>query len=415
MNTDTDKLETPVLTMDDVLARIAESLVTTQLKQDHDRLVDELSQAKAMILAQQQTILESERRNLLLQMTGVAEGNPIACIAQRIERLQEDKAEAAGKISPTISIEQELMILIVDKSIQYFQQLRSVLPDNANLTLVHARSQTEGLQALQESEFNIILLDHLLDDGDSFSFLEAINQAAINLPVVVITGKGDELLASQIIQAGAYDYLPKHCVNRGSLSRSINNALEKSRLRHENELVIKKIHEMATRDDLTSLHNRRYFMEILKREVARARRFGSELTLCMIDLDDFKRINDTFGHLVGDKVLADFAGILQDLIRDSDLACRYGGEEFVLILPNTSARVTREICQHICTQIADHQFEHASIRFSLTVSIGIATYLESTNQTPGELVALADQAMYESKRNGRNRLTELSAPAGAVR
>ena len=154
--------------------------------------------------------------------------------------------------------------------------------------------------------------------------------------MVVITGQGDELIASRIIQAGAYDYLPKAKVSGKALLRIISNALEKAGLKREMRMAQQKLAEMSVRDELTGMFNRRYFREALEREVSGAQRYGHGLALCMIDLDHFKRVNDTHGHLCGDRVLHEFGRLLNDTIRKYDVGCRYGGEEFAVILPDTS-------------------------------------------------------------------------------
>jgi len=125
----------------------------------------------------------------------------------------------------------------------------------------------------------------------------------MEIPVVVTTGSGDEMTATRVIQAGAFDYLPKEFMTRETLSRSVSNALEKGRLNKELKKVREKLTEMATIDDLTGLYNRRYAMEALETEIERAKRYHTPLTLCMIDLDRFKNVNDRYGHPAGDAVL----------------------------------------------------------------------------------------------------------------
>lgn len=210
------------------------------------------------------------------------------------------------------------------------------------------------------------------------------------------------MIASQVIQAGAHDYLPQKRVSDQSLSRSINNALEKGRLKREIKLAMERIAEMSTIDDLTGLYNRRYFMEVLEREVARAGRYGSEIVLCMADLDHFKKINDTYGHPAGDRVLSEIGRMLKECFRQSDLVCRYGGEEFAVILPNTRIEEARTVCERLREMVAGYAFEYEAAQFQMTVSIGIAKLDGFESKTPMELVAKADQALYRAKGGGRN-------------
>ena len=129
--------------------------------------------------------------------------------------------------------------------------------------------------------------------------------------------------------------------------------------------------EMATRDELTGLYNRRYFMETLQREVAKAKRYETKLTLCVIDLDHFKNVNDSYGHSAGDSVLSGIGRLLTKDARESDLACRYGGEEFVLILPGTDLEGARNVCERLRKRVEEARFEYDTAKIKITVSIGV--------------------------------------------
>ena len=212
------------------------------------------------------------------------------------------------------------------------------------------------------------------------------------------------MIASQVIQAGAYDYVPKDKVSDKSLSRIIMNTLEKARLKREMKEAQKKITEMTTHDELTGLYNRRYFMGSLERELSRAKRYGTDLKLCMMDLDHFKRINDTYGHPAGDMVLSEIGGMLKECVRQSDLVCRYGGEEFAVILPNTDAEKARAVSERFRRRVAKHDFKHKSSRFGITVSIGVALYNNEVDKSPMEFLEMADRALYQAKEAGRNRV-----------
>jgi len=204
--------------------------------------------------------------------------------------------------------------------------------------------------------------------------------------------------------AGACNYLPKDMLSKNALFQIIGNALETYRLRKESDVAQKKLAEMATRDQLTGLYNRRYFMEALEREVARAERYEPDLVLCMMDLDHFKRINDTYGHPAGDMVLSEIGSKLKECIRESDLICRYGGEEFAVILPNTQPEKARIVCERFRELVAGHKFIHNPSEFHITLSIGIASYDRGTDQSPLEFIDAADQALYQAKSAGRNRV-----------
>ena len=167
--------------------------------------------------------------------------------------------------------------------------------------------------------------------------------------------------------------------------------------------------EKALRDELTGLYNRHYLHETLPRELARASREKLPLALIMIDLDHFKAINDTYGHVVGDQALQLVAGLLQKLMRDSDLVCRFGGEEFLIALPRmalSDALIRTEIWR---AAIEDARLEHAGQSIRLTASLGIASFPEHGDSEAG-LLSCADIALYAAKHGGRNRVNCYTPP-----
>jgi len=163
--------------------------------------------------------------------------------------------------------------------------------------------------------------------------------------------------------------------------------------------------EQAIRDPLTGLHNRRFLEEMLARELARARRNKTPLAVIMADVDHFKRFNDTYGHDAGDTVLRSVAQTLKDHIRGSDIACRFGGEEFTLVLPETAIDAAREKTESLRQAIASLVLSHAGRPLgTITMSFGLAIFPEHGSDAAGLLQA-ADQALYRAKNDGRNRVT----------
>ncbi|MBK1724368.1 diguanylate cyclase [Thiocystis violacea] len=168
--------------------------------------------------------------------------------------------------------------------------------------------------------------------------------------------------------------------------------------------------EQAIRDPLTGLYNRRYLDETLPREFARAKHEGYSLTVAMLDVDFFKRINDTWGHPAGDEILKALAQRLSEGVREGDIVCRYGGEEFLLVLPHIAQEIAFERAERLRLDFADSALECADTKIQATLSIGLASYPDHA-QTPDALIEQADAALYRAKRSGRNR-TEI-APAAA--
>jgi diguanylate cyclase (GGDEF)-like protein len=194
----------------------------------------------------------------------------------------------------------------------------------------------------------------------------------------------------------------------GNLSRL------RARLRASNaelETALAKLTDMAVHDELTGLYNRRYLLDMLRREKARADRSGGTFCVCVLDIDHFKRINDTYGHGQGDIVLRSFARLAAQDLRAVDLLGRWGGEEFLLLLPETSSDLAEKCPQRIQTELADTSFDGLESDFRITVSAGIAQYCRGMGID--ELIDQADRAMYAAKHAGRNRIVKAEAQSSA--
>jgi diguanylate cyclase (GGDEF)-like protein len=197
-----------------------------------------------------------------------------------------------------------------------------------------------------------------------------------------------------------------HRVNR-NLADADNN------LRRANETLtssleeIRELHlrlkEQAIRDPLTGLYNRRYLDDTLERELSRAKREGYPLSLTMIDLDYFKQVNDTYGHKAGDEVLIALGELLQTQAREGDIPCRYGGEEFVLVLPRMTLEVASQRAEQWREAFGNSKIRHKEFEIGITMSIGLATYPDHA-ATAEDLIDSADKALYNAKAAGRNRL-----------
>lgn len=165
-----------------------------------------------------------------------------------------------------------------------------------------------------------------------------------------------------------------------------------------------EIYRLTILDGLTQIHNQRYLTEFLEREIVRSQRHARPLSVLMIDLDRFKTVNDTFGHLCGDFVLREMADIIRGSVRKEDLFARYGGEEFVLVLVETTTEEAVLVAERIRASVADHQFRFESTPLKLTISIGIASMNGDMSMSTASLLRAADDNLYHAKRSGRNRV-----------
>lgn len=180
-------------------------------------------------------------------------------------------------------------------------------------------------------------------------------------------------------------------------SRSVGLALN-------NAMIHSKFQKLAAVDGLTNVYNRRFGMERLKEDFSRAVRDMSSLSIAMVDIDHFKRVNDTYGHLVGDKVIVLIASIIKKTLREGDIVVRYGGEEFLMILHGASCGDAQVVCERILHQVSDAIFKDGDQQIPVTVSIGLVSYPEQMTANEVELLDKADQALYHGKQTGRNKV-----------
>ncbi len=199
-------------------------------------------------------------------------------------------------------------------------------------------------------------------------------------------------------------HIQRHLLQDGDKVQLGSSAILKFSFQDEvEERAQKQLYESATRDGLTNCYNKKYFADQLKTEFAYYFRHNEPMSLCLFDIDFFKKLNDGFGHQAGDHVLKVLAAIVQKMLRTEDIFARYGGEEFGVIFKNTDGEKAFLVLERIRRQIETHQFMNDDKRMPVTISIGIATLWEQNYPTPKALVKAADDYLYKAKGNGRNR------------
>jgi diguanylate cyclase (GGDEF)-like protein len=165
-----------------------------------------------------------------------------------------------------------------------------------------------------------------------------------------------------------------------------------------------EIYRLTILDGLTQIHNQRYLTEFLDREVVRSQRHARPLSVLMFDVDKFKSINDTYGHLCGDFILRELTDVIRTSVRKEDLFARYGGEEFVVVLVESNREESVGVAERIRESVADHQFRFESTPIKMTISIGVASTTGDMAMTPSNLLRTADENLYQAKRAGRNKV-----------
>ncbi len=333
-------------------------------------------------------------------------------VQQIIDRIQHVQADLLLPVNSATSMdvpEGRYRVLIVEGEDVFASSVCDLLePWSATLELGRATDCASAEKALLATRFDLILSDYQLPDGTS---LDLFTRLALQIelpPFILISGQGSEDLVAQAVRRGACDYLPKTGLNQDRLIQSILAALERVRLRQELQSAHRHLAEMATRDELTGLFNRRYLMQSLETELNRARRYEQPLTLCMFDLDHFKQLNDCHGHEAGDTVLRSVARTLQQTVRSPDIAGRYGGEEFMILLINTDLHKAELFSNRLREKIGEQEFHFPGTRsLVVTCSIGLSEY-KPAEQDSAALISHTDKAMYNAKRHGRNQVCSLA-------
>jgi two-component system, cell cycle response regulator len=262
---------------------------------------------------------------------------------------------------------------------------------------------SDGLSALLTERWDACLLDYHIGDESGFDVLRTAVLRNVTTPIIMFTSGAGTDVDLATVRAGAADYLLKTELSPSLLSRTIRYAIERSRLLNE-------MRSLARHDHLTGLLTRREMDRVLDEELIRSHRYGHPVALMLIDLDHFKQVNDTYGHVSGDAALRAVASVVSQCARDTDRAARYGGDELAVLLPETDNVGACVLAERIRAKVAASGIElppDAQVTggpIPLTLSIGVAALPGSTVATPSEFIARADSALYQAKRGGRNQV-----------
>jgi diguanylate cyclase (GGDEF)-like protein len=267
-----------------------------------------------------------------------------------------------------------------------------------------AADGAEGLGMLARKGYDVVITDLKMPGMDGFEVLSGVKRIKPNVEVVVLTGTHaqDVTCAIRALRLGAHDYLSKPPASPDAVLQTIARAVEKKRLKEANQRLLAELENLSRTDALTGVSNRRAFDETLGKEFARARRHGHALGVVMLDIDHFKKVNDTHGHAGGDQVLRAVAATIGSVLREGDALFRYGGEEFAVLLPHTGSDGALRAAQRFVAAVASTPVRVDGQRIHITTSAGVGCLDRSTRDI-GELVGKADAALYEAKSEGRNR------------
>ncbi len=268
-----------------------------------------------------------------------------------------------------------------------------------------------AIKAARTRKVDIVLLDLVLPDidGNEVCRWMKMDHNTRSIPIIMLTAKDTVSDKVTSLEAGADDYLPKPFDENELNARiyvRLRTKIQEDELKQKNrqlEEMLTRVEALAIMDSLTGLYNRRRFEVVLESEFKRAARYQSPLSCLMIDIDHFKRVNDSCGHQGGDTVLREMAQLIQATIREVDTPARWGGEEFIILSPNTPKEKANLAATRILSAITQHTFSGVK-GGKITVSIGVAGIPDPSIDDKDKLVHAADLAMYEAKKKGRNRV-----------
>jgi len=321
---------------------------------------------------------------------------------------------------------EKINILLVDDRSENLLALETILK-RPGLNLIKASSGNEALGMLLDYDFALILLDVQMPEMDGFETAELMrgNEETRHIPIIFVTAISKEQKhVFRGYEAGAVDYLFKP-LDPDILQNKVNIFLELYQQKKALVELTRKLEQTVTeletgkavieeknrilndlsiRDGLTGLYNHRHMEDVSTQEFIRASRYQTALSCLLMDLDYFKKVNDTFGHTFGDVVLKEFSLRVKRNLRRADSAFRYGGEEFMVLLPQTGIEGARQTAEKLRAYCEANPYTDGTTSTIVTVSIGLASVKEHDPQSAGDLISYADKALYRAKAEGRNRV-----------
>jgi diguanylate cyclase (GGDEF)-like protein len=268
-----------------------------------------------------------------------------------------------------------------------------------------AASAAEAKSLLDKAVPDLVLLDIFMPDVSGFELLSDLraDPRTARVPVILISALSEADHVVEGLELGANDYVTKPIVLPVLIAR-MEALLRASDLVRKLEVQTELLAKLAAYDELTGAYNRRSMFHHLEAERARSQRYGRCLSVLMVDVDHFKRVNDEHGHRAGDQVLAWFSQLLVGQLRSMDFVCRYGGEEFCVLLPETPAEGALKVAERLRVAAERSPFTSAGLSLTVTASIGVATWDPAAARDVPDLLLRADSALLEAKRAGRNQV-----------
>jgi two-component system cell cycle response regulator len=339
--------------------------------------------------------------------------------------IRKSHRDVPGCVSKEGAVVEQLRLLIIEDDADQRDLIRETLEDHFGRGTVSAVDSRKAALLQDLPSFDLILTDYNLPDACGMDLLDEL-RALCNTPVIMVTGENVGQIAVEAIKRGATDYVVKLGDYLFTIPLVIEKNLTMAKVKRENERLRKEleatltelkskngqleeslltVQQMAATDPLTGLYNRRHFGRMLEQLFAEAHRYETDLSCVMIDVDGYKQINDKHGHQVGDQLLVTAAKVITANLRRMDVAARYGGDEFVILLPRADTAEAAGVAQRV-----RDDYYHASAGIlkngaGVRLSIGIGSIKLNGPVGHEQLIAFADKALYRAKESGRNRIS----------
>lgn len=297
-----------------------------------------------------------------------------------------------------VTSEATMKILVVDDDPETARLVRAWYKGQP-VEILEALNGDEGIRRATSEKPDIILMDLMMPGINGFEASRRLKAElpTSDIPVILLSARREPQTKREGFDAGIDHYVEKP-FDLDEMDARIRSMLQKNK-------TYLKLQVEATVDEKTGLANYRVFYKKLREEWERSERYGLPLSIVMLDLDDFKQVNDSVGHPAGDRVLREFAMLVSGGARGTDVAARYGGEEFAMILPHTDRERAERVAERIRAAVFEFSFLEPDHALRLTVSAGVATFASGLDIASGEqLVAAADRALYAAKKAGKNRV-----------